>query len=1005
MDGARRPGPRLLEHGALARPRLAALLSRRWGSRLVAITAGPGFGKSTVLAAAYRDALRPEGAHDAWVSCEPADAQHPHLARAVIRALGAGCGEGADEVARWVWARAPGAVGVVLDDVHHLGTGTSGATWLHDLIDALPANGHVVAASRRPLPFPLHRWALEGRLVRIGEEQLRFDPDELRSVAEASQVDPSVIDGTGGWPALVSLRAHAGADLVDRYLWDEVLAGLPDGRPRTLARFHAVGGGDDAIVGALTGGELDVGSLLDGVPLAERREGGWATLHSLWAPVLDGRLAPDEVRDARSVAVSVHRACGRRGTAVELAIRAEAWDEVVSVLRDIALDVGETAPEALRRWYRSLPPARRLEPTAWLISGIEQAPRDPQGALVSLETAATGFRSRGDHEAELVALSYLGLQAWWENDVARLLEGVERVDQLHARQVPGAHVLHLIGRAAGAHLVGEPADVLIALEGIEDHELGWWLTHVQWLRSVAHRRRGDLPAALAAATVADGATTDRVGPQAEIARLRAQWLAGQTDEVLEGFERASRHYRRTGDRYLAAEVDLDLAAKHAFVGDRDRAAALVDAVGSVADLPGALVRVLDVIARSALAVAAGDEDAAAGVLRAAGEPALGSGWAWYWPDRAALSLPYVLLPERRAALEAWELPPVLRHGVELGRALVGARSGDLAPVQAIRWPLPGVVAAHLPVRWSAELAAAGAAARNPAPPEVVHRAVAATAGGATTPPAVAPSARRWAGHLPSDPGETLGISVLGPLLITRAGIEATPPELRRRRVRELLCMLVADPRRRRAELAHELWPDAADPSSNLRANLTHLQRALEPDRAPHAPPYFLRADGEWLVLAASSRLEVDAWELTGDVDAAQELERDGDVDGALRRYLRATQRWRGEPFADVDDAMSIHPLREQLRRRHVLAALRAGELLLAARDPGAAQRAAERALAAEPCSEPAHQLVVRALLAAGDRPGAARAVAACAAALETIGVAPSPATVELVGTGATRFLP
>jgi LuxR family transcriptional regulator, maltose regulon positive regulatory protein len=996
VDGAPRLRPRLLEHGAVARPRLAALLSRRWDARLVVITAGPGFGKSTVLAAAGRDPIRPDGAREAWVSCEPADAEHPHLARAVTRALGARCGEAAGDVARWVWARAPDEVGLLLDDVHHVGAGTSGAAWLRDLIDALPANGHVVAASRRPLPFPLHAWAMEGRLVRIGEEDLRFDPSELLAVATESDVDPALIDGTGGWPALVALRAHAGADLVDEFLWDEVLAGLPEGRVQTLARFHAVGGGDDAIVAALTGSELEVDSLLDGVPLSERREGGWGTLHALWGPVLDGRLSPDEVRDAQLAAVDAHRACGRRSAAVELAIRAEAWDDVVSVLREIAIDVGETAPEDLRRWHRSLPPARRFEPAAWLISGIEQAPRDPQAALVSLDTAAAGFRSRGDHEAELVTLSYLGLQAWWENDVARLIEGLQRVDELHALQVPGAHVLHLLGRGAGAHLVGEPADVLAALDGIEDDELGWWLTHVQWLRSVAHRRRGDIPAALAAATVVDGATTDRVGPQAEIARLRAEWLAGRTDEVLVGFERASSHYRRTGDRYLAAEVDLDLAAKRAFVGDRAGAAALVDAVGSVADLPGALVRVLDVIARSALAVAAGDEEAAAGVLRDAAEPAIGSTWAWYWPDRAALSLPYVLLPEHRAALEAWALPSVLRHGVELGQAVVAARTGDLAPVRALRWPQPGVVAAHLPLPWLAELVAAGAAARNPAPPEVVHRAVAEGKGAA---------AERWAVRLPVDPGATLGISVLGPLAITRGGVEVTPPELRRRRVRELLCMLVADPRRRRAELAEELWPDAADPGSNLRANLTHLQRVLEPGRPAHAPPYFLRTDGEWLVLPASSRLEVDAWELSRDVDAAQSLERDGDVDAALRRYLRGARWWRGEPFADVDDVLWVHALREQLRRRHVLAALRAGELLLAAGDPGAAQRAAERALDAEPCSEPAHQLVVRALLAAGDRPGATRAVAACAAALETIGVAPSPATVGLVRDGGAGFLP
>ena len=44
--------------------------------------------------------------------------------------------------------RAPTAVCFLVADVHWLASGSPGATWLTALVDALPANGHVLLASR-----------------------------------------------------------------------------------------------------------------------------------------------------------------------------------------------------------------------------------------------------------------------------------------------------------------------------------------------------------------------------------------------------------------------------------------------------------------------------------------------------------------------------------------------------------------------------------------------------------------------------------------------------------------------------------------------------------------------------------------------------------------------------------------------------------------------------------------------------------------------------------------
>ena len=65
-------------------------------------------------------------------------------------------------VADAMWRRAPTAVCLVVDDVHWLAPGSPGAMWLTALVDALPANGHVLLAGRWSPAVPLARLATQG---------------------------------------------------------------------------------------------------------------------------------------------------------------------------------------------------------------------------------------------------------------------------------------------------------------------------------------------------------------------------------------------------------------------------------------------------------------------------------------------------------------------------------------------------------------------------------------------------------------------------------------------------------------------------------------------------------------------------------------------------------------------------------------------------------------------------------------------------------------------------
>ena len=147
---------------APAAPR--ALLGR-WEHRVTVVVGGPGLGKTTLLAQAIAEnRLAPRG-RDVWIGVVPRRCRRRRpgprrVAAAVVAPVAgaaadrrrpgrrAGRGPGPAAVAEAVWRQSPTAVCLVVDDVHWLPAGSPGAGWLAGLIDALPANGHVLVTSR-----------------------------------------------------------------------------------------------------------------------------------------------------------------------------------------------------------------------------------------------------------------------------------------------------------------------------------------------------------------------------------------------------------------------------------------------------------------------------------------------------------------------------------------------------------------------------------------------------------------------------------------------------------------------------------------------------------------------------------------------------------------------------------------------------------------------------------------------------------------------------------------
>jgi DNA-binding SARP family transcriptional activator len=137
---------------------------------------------------------------------------------------------------------------------------------------------------------------------------------------------------------------------------------------------------------------------------------------------------------------------------------------------------------------------------------------------------------------------------------------------------------------------------------------------------------------------------------------------------------------------------------------------------------------------------------------------------------------------------------------------------------------------------------------------------------------------------------------------------------------------------------------------------------------------------------------VDLEEAGAALDEAERLLAAGDADGAAAAAC-AARAVTARPFLPGEDAAWAQARQAELTGRHRRALATLAAAHLARGEPGAAVRDAEELVAAEPLLETAHQLLMRAHAAAGDRAEALRAYDRCRRILvDELGVGPSPET-------------
>lgn len=1009
MDRGVRLEPPKPRRANLVRPRLLNRLRDRFATPVTVLVAPAGFGKTTLLAQAVAEnRLTPRGV-DFWLTCSADDIAGSSLAEGLCRTMdltppGGTLERATDAVVEAMWHRSPGEVAVLLDDVHEIPPGSSGAEVLARLVAALPRNGHFVLSGRQSPPIPLSRLEVQGQVLRVEEADLCFTEEELSEFATRRRVSAGQLLACGGWPALAELAASAVPGVESSYMWEEVLAKIDPERRRDLALLAHVGSFDEELATATLGNAADVAALTAELPLVTTTPDGARQIHSLWLPHLAKAASPDEIAHARRRAGTELAKAGDVPAAVRLFTEAGAWSDVTSIVADtFGAAYPPVAGDVVAAWLGRLPDDMAEGPLARLLGAVGAVQTNPVAATRDLQEAADAFRHDGDDAGELACMAQLAQIAWWSEQPERLLQLAARLFEMEALGHDRAAPLACVARALIADVAADAAGVLVELDRVPAGSLSPTLhSFVDWLRSTSLHHLGRPAEALEAAERACAKASPLHAPLMASARIQARWFLGQLD-AMDEMPSLVEGVAATGLRDYTSLMAAACCTVLATMGRAQAAATYLERARSAAASPGnPLVDANLVIAEAALAIASGDEPRAARVLREYLDRSapLGTGLAAF-PQRRSLTLWYMLIPQSREMWDAVDLGPAFVTARDLARALVAVRSDGRLPPQSPPLPAANVARAFLPQPWATELALGSMAAGQQegwalldalwpqAQPDVRRYAA------DTTAPLSRP-ARAALTRLPVPPAGHLEVKLLGPVELRRNGALVDVPEWRRERVRSLLAHLVLHRPVDRERLAADLWPnlDAEARSRNLRVTLTHLLRVLEPDRADRDASFLVRPHGGALELHQGEWLVADIWLFDDLWRRAIEADSQGIPSTALDAMQQAVALWRSNPneLASVGWAL---PEVEERRRRLVTLATRAGELLLARGEPDAARLMGEVALRSDRWSERSHHVVIGAHAAAGQSRAAHLALQRYREALDELGMAPADVTHKL----------
>jgi DNA-binding SARP family transcriptional activator len=506
--------------GALARPQLLHRLQEGLRGRLLAVVAGAGYGKSTLLAQGIEELSEP----CVWLSCDQrlgaAESFLAHLAEGLTECF-PGVGGALDlvgppsEQAATLCNEVVETIAedfvVVVDDVHAL-EGRPAADALASLVWDLPRNAHLALASRTALSFPLGRLRAAGELTELAEADLALSLDESATLLSRLPGDlgdraAELHRRSEGWVAGLILAARAGpadgrpAPQEFDYMAEEVLAHQPPDVRDFLLDTAVLSRISPELAGAVSG-RPDAALLL--AMLVRQRlftvrlggEGEWYRYHHLLTAYLRRELAAGDPRRLEGLhrrAATAWVAAGQPLEAVRHHIEGGDWSGAAETLEPVAEDVA-ASPDAgaLDTWLQAMPfeylgdrPSLILARATRLLGRA-----DNERSFAAFEEAIEMLHLRGDDERAAVALFRL-MQAMFAAGTRpdhRAAVGARWLGRLDpsARMVPAARVVQAIGCAYARRFAeaeqeldlsvgasdASPAIALYAA-AVRAHYLGW----------------------------------------------------------------------------------------------------------------------------------------------------------------------------------------------------------------------------------------------------------------------------------------------------------------------------------------------------------------------------------------------------------------------------------------------------------------------------------------------------------------------------------------------------
>jgi ATP/maltotriose-dependent transcriptional regulator MalT/DNA-binding SARP family transcriptional activator len=428
----------------IVRPRLTGRVSAALKTGSVLLTAGGGFGKTTLLEQALAESAAPV----AWVSCAAAERSAGVLLKRIVDAIAVAAPGASAALAERLAAAAEHVDPVaavrellvelsallleplvlVIDNAEQLEENAEESLRLVDeLLRAENTQLRVAVAARREPGLRTGKARAAGRLDELTAADLAFSTEDCAALVRAhTGADPpadhvtAILRATGGWPfgtalAVGLLEGTPGGDgrlselpaLPDltAYFTEEMLDSMKPALREALLASSIPRIVTPAAAAALAlPAEFSPWIQHSGIPTRDRGDGAFS-YHPLMRDFLRVRLREERTSEAvRNLHAAVAPAVAEAGDgigSVEHWLAAERWDDAVTVIEREGPPLLTTSPETIAQWLAALPDSSRRLPTCLMLSGqLEWVAGRHTEAAEPLREAVAGYGATRDEEEE-----------------------------------------------------------------------------------------------------------------------------------------------------------------------------------------------------------------------------------------------------------------------------------------------------------------------------------------------------------------------------------------------------------------------------------------------------------------------------------------------------------------------------------------------------------------------------------------------------------------------------